>query len=240
MSEATSAREEILARIRAALPGDSANVAESHAAIGRNYRRTAALDRAATLELLIDRLLDYDAEVQQVSAEADLPAAIARALQHAGEHRVIVAAGFPTAWLPAGFSIAVDHDLSTEAIDKAEAAVTTCEAAVAASGTLFLVHANMVHTKTVHNGTGPSGGQGRRVITLLPDHHICLVRRDQVFELLPEALAAVAPKSALPITTISGPSATSDIEMTRVRGVHGPRRLTVIFYGRSLPSGAAG
>ncbi len=75
------------------------------------------------------------------------------------------------------------------------------------------------------------GAQGRRALTLLPDHHICLVRRDQVFELIPEALAAIAAKGALPITTISGPSATSDIEMTRIRGVHGPRRLTVILYG---------
>jgi len=74
------------------------------------------------------------------------------------------------------------------------------------------------------------GAQARRVLTLLPDHHICLVRRDQVFELLPEALAAIAAKSTSAITTISGPSATSDIEMTRIRGVHGPRRLTVILY----------
>ncbi|MEO6922995.1 MAG: LUD domain-containing protein, partial [Bryocella sp.] len=75
------------------------------------------------------------------------------------------------------------------------------------------------------------GAKGRRVLTLLTDHHICLVRRDQVVEVVPEALSVLAAKSTKPITMISGPSATSDIEMTRIRGVHGPRRLTVIFYG---------
>ncbi|MEO6802993.1 MAG: LUD domain-containing protein, partial [Granulicella sp.] len=83
-------------------------------------------------------------------------------------------------------------------------------------GTIFLVH---------------GGAQGRRATTLLPDHHICIVRRDQVYELIPETLAVLGAKSTHPITSISGPSATADIEMTRIRGVHGPRRLTGILYG---------
>jgi L-lactate dehydrogenase complex protein LldG len=96
------------------------------------------------------------------------------------------------------------------------AVITTCEAAAASTGTIFLVH---------------HGAQGRRAITLLPDHHICLLHRAQVYELIPQALAAISAHRAESITTISGPSATSDIEMTRIRGVHGPRRLTVILYG---------
>ena len=212
-----TAREEILARIHAALPEEAGNVAASHASISCLYKRTGAIDAHARLELFIDRLLDYDTEIIQVESESELPAAIARALQQAGQQRLLVAPEFPAAWLPAELSVELDRGLSTVEIDRAEAVLTTCEVAIASTGTIILVH---------------GGAQGRRVITLLPDHHICLVRRDQVVELVPEALKAVASQSNLPITTISGPSATSDIEMTRIRGVHGPRHLTVILYGR--------
>ena len=212
----STAREDILQRIRTALPGDPQNPAHSHAGIARHYDRTGTLSRRDCLELFIDRLVDYDTEIIQLDDEAGLPTAIASALQQDQEERIIVAPEFPAAWLPAAIHIIVDNDLSTAAINHAQAVITTCEAAVASTGTIFLVH---------------QGTQGRRVITLLPDHHICLVRRDQVVELIPEALTAIAAKAALPITTISGPSATSDIEMTRIRGVHGPRRLTVILYG---------
>jgi len=97
--------------------------------------------------------------------------------------------------------------------------LTTCEAAVASSGTIFLVH---------------GGTQGRRSLTLLQDHHICIVRHDQVYGSIPEVLGSVLLQSTKPITSISGPSATSDIEMVRVRGVHGPRRLTILLYGNPV------
>jgi L-lactate dehydrogenase complex protein LldG len=210
-------REEILARIHAALPEEARDIAASHASIPRLYKRSGSLDADARLELFIDRLLDYDTEILQVESDGELPAAIAKAMQQAGQQRLLAAAEFPAAWLPAGLSIVLDQSLSTAEIDCAEAVLTTCEIAIASTGTIVLVH---------------GGAQGRRVITLLPDHHICLVRRDQVVELVPEALKAIASQSGLPITTISGPSATSDIEMTRIRGVHGPRRLTVILYDR--------
>jgi L-lactate dehydrogenase complex protein LldG len=212
----TPAREEILARIHAALPEKAKNIASSYASIPRLYERTGTLDAHTRLDLFIDRLLDYDTEIIQVESESELPPAIARALQQAGQQRLLAAAEFPAAWLPADVSIELDRKLSTAEIDRAEAVLTTCEIAIASTGTIILVH---------------GGAQGRRVITLLPDHHICLVRRDQVVELVPEALKAIASESSLPITTISGPSATSDIEMTRIRGVHGPRRLTVVLYG---------
>jgi L-lactate dehydrogenase complex protein LldG len=206
-----TAREEILARIRAALPAQGALVPLQESA----YQRRGGLDRAACLDLLRDRLLDYNADIVDIESESELPAAIAAALTKAGEERVVVAEEFPTAWLPAGIAFTIDHELAIEQLDRMQAVVTTCEAAIASTGTIILIH---------------EGAQGRRAITLLPDHHLCLVRREQVLELVPEAWESIAAKGAQPITTISGPSATSDIEMTRIRGVHGPRRLTVILY----------
>ena len=210
-----TAREDILASIRNALEVQASDPAGSYARLTQGYNRIGKLDREACLEFFIDRLVDYDTEIIQIKAEAELAGAIAEALQHAGEELALVAPAFPSAWLPQGMTFKVDNNLPTGEIEGVPAVVTTCEAAVAASGTIFLVH---------------EGAQARRVLTLLPDHHICLVRRDQVFEFLPEALTAIASKATSPITTISGPSATSDIEMTRIRGVHGPRMLTVILY----------
>jgi L-lactate dehydrogenase complex protein LldG len=211
-----TAREEILDRIRTALPGDPLNPASSHATIQRSYHRTGTLNPHATLELFIDRLLDYDTEIIQIETEQELPTAVAQALTQANQQNLLAPAAFPTQWLPTDPPVQLDHNLSIDEVDCAEAVLTTCEVAVASTGTIILVH---------------GGAQGRRMITLLPDHHICLVRRDQIVELVPQALAAIASQSTHPITTISGPSATSDIEMTRIRGVHGPRRLTVILYG---------
>ena len=210
-----TAREEILATIRAALQVQASDPAASHARVALSYDRHGKRDNHARLELFLDRLLDYDTVVLQIDAPAEIPAAIAEALRRANDTSLLAAPGFPSAWLPAATSITLDDNLPNAILDRAPAVVTTCEAAVASTGTILLVH---------------GGAQGRRVITLLPDHHICLVHRDQVFELLPEALAAIAGSATRPITTISGPSATSDIEMTRIRGVHGPRRLTVLIY----------
>jgi L-lactate dehydrogenase complex protein LldG len=211
-----TAREEILARIRAALPLQDCNPAASYQRVHRHYDRVGKLSREVCLQLFIDRLVDYDSEIFRVRGDQLLADAVAEALQHANEQRALVAPAFPVSWLPAGFDFKADNGLPIEEIEGVEAVITTCEAAVASTGTIILAH---------------HGAQARRILTLLPDHHICLVRSDQVFELLPEALEAIASYSAMhPITTISGPSATSDIEMTRIRGVHGPRRLTVILY----------
>jgi L-lactate dehydrogenase complex protein LldG len=210
-----TAREEILHRIRTALPPQPEPVT-----IPRAYHRLGQLSPEARMELLIDRLIDYDTEVLHAATEKEIPQAIQKVLTAAGEHRALAPAAFPLAWLPTGFDIVVDNapsqPLAYHEIEGIPAVITTCEAAVASTGTIFLVH---------------HGAQGRRVLTLLPDHHICLLRHEQVYELLAAALAAIAPHATAPITTLSGPSATSDIEMTRIRGVHGPRRLTVILYG---------
>jgi len=217
MSSPITAREEILGRIRAALHGASTGAEASHAVIARGYARSGTLDRRACLELFIDRLVDYDTQVVELTDETELAGAIEDVLRRAAEDRLLVPADFPQQWLPRSVSVELDNNLATEQMERAQAVLTTCEAAVASTGTIILVH---------------GGAQGRRAITLLPDHHLCVVRRDQVYELVPEALAAMAAQSARPITTISGPSATSDIEMTRIRGVHGPRRLTALLYGR--------
>jgi L-lactate dehydrogenase complex protein LldG len=215
-----TARDEILARIRSAFPGTALDPTPldptpHHASIARLYTHSGALDPAACLDLLLDRLIDYDAEVIQIADSSGLPDAIAAALHSAHETRLLVPADFPSSFLPAGAEVLLDTALTTEQIDTAHAVLTTCEVAIASTGTIILLH---------------QGPQGRRVLTLLPDHHICLVRRDQVVESVPEGFARIASQGAHPITTISGPSATSDIEMTRIRGVHGPRRLTVILY----------
>jgi len=215
MSETLSARDEILRRIRTALPGEAVDPSASHARIGRAYRTDEGLSYEACLELFLDRLIDYDTEVLQVDDQAGIAGAIALALRNAGEDHVLVGEEFPAAWIPEGFAFEMDRGLTTEQIESAQAVVTTCEVAVASTGTIFLVH---------------EGAQARRVLTLLPDHHVCIVRRDQVVGTVPEALQALGARMAMPVTTISGPSATSDIEMTRIRGVHGPRRLTVILY----------
>jgi L-lactate dehydrogenase complex protein LldG len=215
MSETLSAREEILRRIREALPGEPVDPAGSHARVERAYRSGEGLSHEACLELFLDRLIDYDTEVLQVENDTEIAGAIAEALRGANEDHVLVANEFPAAWIPSGFTFERDLPLNTAQIEAAEAVVTTCEVAVASTGTIFLVH---------------EGAQARRVLTLLPDHHICVVRRDQIVGTVPEALSAVGARMALPVTTISGPSATSDIEMTRIRGVHGPRSLTVVLY----------
>jgi len=214
----TTAREEILARIRAALPGEPASVTDSYLAITRSYQRHGTLDRAACVELLIDRLVDYDSEVIRVSDEQGIVAAISSSMKRASETRLLLAPAVPAQWLPEDISLVIDDAASIVEIDSADAVLTSCEAAVASTGTIFLIH---------------DGAQGRRVSTLLPDHHICVIREDQIYETVPEAFASLEPHDLRPLTTISGPSATSDIEMTRIRGVHGPRRLTVILCSGS-------
>jgi L-lactate dehydrogenase complex protein LldG len=209
-----NARDVILRRIRAELR--DATEASEASPIVRGYRLHGSLDRTACVDLFIDRLRDYDAAAVEVEGEADLREAIATSLRESGGQRVVVAAAFPRAWLPTSLQVVVGDFAAIDELEGVEAVITTCEVAVASTGTILLKH---------------GGAQGQRAMTLLPDHHLCIVRRDQVLELLPEALAVLDPVSTAPITTISGPSATSDIEMTRIRGVHGPRRLTVILYG---------
>jgi L-lactate dehydrogenase complex protein LldG len=166
------------------------------------------------MELFLDRLRDYDTEILHAANESEIAGAVAQAMQHAGEHSLVIAKELPAAWIPAGLVVRRDEGLSTAQIEGVDAVLTACEIAVVSTGTIVLVH---------------DGAQGRRVLTLLPDHHLCVVRRSQAVGTVPEAIRALGSRLGRAVTTISGPSATSDIEMTRIRGVHGPRRLTVIL-----------
>jgi L-lactate dehydrogenase complex protein LldG len=235
-SGARPAREEVLARVRFALarPGDPAGPVTAARQDGDPWTRPAGVTVPRTyrtrgehtpgapqlLDLLADRLLDYRARVHRC-APADLPAAVARALATAGVASLAVPAGVPAEALAAvhGVQVLVDggsgaQSLTVAELDTVDAVLTGCAVAVADTGTLVL-------------DGGPD--QGRRVLTLLPDRHLVVVRAEQVVQTVPEALHRLDP--GRPLTMISGPSATSDIELDRVEGVHGPRSLVVLLVG---------
>ena len=208
----SAARREILERIRRAGAGP-ADRAHEYAGIPREYRREGSLPAEARLKLFATRLHDYGATVYRCAA-AQVAAAVMQALTERRCHSLVIPHGVPGAWLPAGFEFVDDNGLSHAALDDARGVLTGCAVAVAFTGTIFLRH-------------GP--GQARRAITLLPDYHLCIVCAEQVVETLPEAMRRMEEFRGEPITMISGPSATSDIEMTRVKGVHGPRTLDVVL-----------
>jgi L-lactate dehydrogenase complex protein LldG len=219
-----SAREEILARIRAATgPGavaagraaTPAEVDAAYAALPRAYQRAHHDVNGDIVALFAERAADYRAVVERVPA-GGLPAAVASAL--GGVSQFVVPDGLPAEWLaevPAAKQIVRDDPpLSARELDRIPGVVTGCAAAIAETGTVILDH-------------GP--GQGRRALTLVPDFHLVVVLADQVAADLPDSFARLDP--ARPHTLISGPSATSDIELIRVEGVHGPRNLHVLIAG---------
>jgi L-lactate dehydrogenase complex protein LldG len=203
-SSGTAAREEILSRIRTAL-GDR----PSPAPVARDYRVAGSIP--ADVEQFVDRLVDYRATVHRCGSD-ETALRLKDILDARGVSRVVVPTGFPPAWLPA--VAVVGEPASTETLDEVGAVLTTCALAVAETGTIVL-------------DAGP--GQGPRALTLVPDYHLCVVRADQVRAIVPDAVAELDPRA--PLTWISGPSATSDIELRRVEGVHGPRTLDVLIVG---------
>lgn len=210
----SSAREEILGRIRQGLGGEAKNRDGEYAAIARNYIRTGQLDAAACLDLFEERLRDYGAGVYRC-AEQEIAPTLAKVLNGRGKKSVLVPEGLPNAWLPpAPPEFNREHASSYELLDRSEGVMTGCAAGIALTGTIILQH---------------SARDGRRALTLIPDYHLCVVFAGQVVETVPEAIRGFADPAKGPITTISGPSATADIEMTRIQGVHGPRTLDVIL-----------
>lgn len=206
----SDARREILARIAAA-------TADVDPAEAPAYVSAPGPSPAADLELLVERVRDYGVVVTRVGAPAAVPAALEAVLERHGATQVGIDPGLPAELRPAG-SIELVEDrpaLAAEALGRLDGALTTAALAIAETGTLVL-------------DGGP--GQGRRALTLLPDLHVCLLAAAQVRADVPEAIAALAATRA-PITFISGPSATSDIELDRVEGVHGPRRLELVLVG---------
>ncbi|MFG3041340.1 lactate utilization protein C [Streptomyces sp. NPDC048330] len=208
--DTTASRARVLARIRAA-------VADAPEAPGvtREYRVSHVPDDAdAVLDLLHENLADYRAHVRRTTPDG-LGEVIARLLAEHGARSVVVPPGLPAGWLGATEAELRTDDppMTPDELDATDAVVTGCALAVAETGTIVL-------------DGGP--GQGRRALTLVPDLHVCVVRAPgQVVASVPQALPRLDPTR--PLTWISGPSATSDIELDRVEGVHGPRTLEVVL-----------
>ena len=202
-------REEVLARIRAALAGDGAPDAGPPAV----YRTGGDLHGEPLLDLLAERLAHYRAAVRRTSP-AGLGAAIGAALAERGARRVVVPEGLDLPPLPGVETVTDRGSLSPQDLDALDGVITGASVAIAETGTIVL---------------DGSPDQGRRAITLVPDYHLCVVHADQIVELVPEAVDRLEPHAGRPLTWISGPSATSDIELSRVEGVHGPRTLEVIL-----------
>ncbi|MFI1479737.1 lactate utilization protein C [Streptomyces sp. NPDC020747] len=210
-----SSRDLILARVRRALADVPRDDTPYDQAFERGYLREHG-DRSVeqTVELLAENLADYRARVHRCAAD-ELAATIARLLAERGSTSVVVPTGLDPEWLAATDVTRVPDRLAgtPDELDRVDSVVTACAVAIAETGTIVL-------------DGGPD--QGRRRITLVPDHHICVVRvPDQVVSSVPQGLERLDP--ARPLTWISGPSATSDIELDRVEGVHGPRTLEVVL-----------
>lgn len=209
MPEATTVREAIINRIRTANSNtNAAKHAAEYPAIERNYQRATTLDRETILKFFIDHLHEYDAHVFEAKADT-LAANIADVLKSRNQKSVIVADNFPDANLSVGFVWKRESQASTDQLNTAAGAISGCEVAIAHTGTIIL--------------------RGTRKLTLLPDRFLCIVYENQIVDTVPEAIARLEPYKTEPLTFVSGPSATADIEMTRIRGVHGPRFLDVII-----------
>ncbi|MCW2980303.1 MAG: hypothetical protein JWO14_2030 [Solirubrobacterales bacterium] len=212
------AREEILARVGAALSDLSAAARTEPAEIPRLYERGREATPAIR-ELFAERVADYRAAPLTLSAPEDIGGAVSRLAQARGARRLAVPDDLPDAWAPADLELVPDRGSSAAELDRLDGVLTGCAAAIAETGTIAL-----------------DGGatQGRRHLTLIPDWHICVVFADQLVAGVPEAILRLgsAAHEGRPITLISGPSATSDIELERVEGVHGPRTLDVLIVDR--------
>jgi L-lactate dehydrogenase complex protein LldG len=193
-----SSKDVILGRVRAALRDQPAVPP-----IPRDYRRSFD---PADLDLFVERLADYKAVVHQ----GDSVAATIKRISGTGT--LVVPPGLDRSWLPPEVTPLVDDALPADRIAAADGVVTAAAVGIAETGTIVL---------------DASPDQGRRIISLLPDLHICVIRASQVVAAVPEAVARLDPTR--PLTWISGPSATSDIELNRVEGVHGPRNLHIIL-----------
>jgi L-lactate dehydrogenase complex protein LldG len=185
-----------------------------HVEVPRGYRRSSERSRAEIADLFAERVGEYRASVNRAAAN-EAVGVIAELCREREATRLIVPDGVPDAWRPAGVELVTDDDLSARDLDKIDGALTGCALAIAETGVIVL-------------DGGPA--QGRRALTLVPDYHLCVVTEDQVVDLVTEAIERLEPaaRAGRPLTFIAGPSATSDIELNRVEGVHGPRTLDVL------------
>lgn len=211
-------KKEILSRIQLGLGEVPNEEKPEDITVNREYIQKGELEAEERVQLFVERLGEYQANVKQIKQE-NLKAEIKEICKRHKATKMAIPTGFKHEWLPDFLELQYDnHDepLTHDELDQLDGVITTCALAIAQTGTIIL----------------DSGeGQGRRVLTLLPDLHMCIVFKDQIVELVPEAFAhfeQAVKKERKPITFISGPSATSDIELSRVEGVHGPRRLEVL------------
>jgi L-lactate dehydrogenase complex protein LldG len=207
----TSARAEILDRVRAAMGTGPAPRPQ----IPRAYRRADERPHAELVALFCERVDDYTAEVERVRPDRLRDAVSAAASRH-GAPRLAVPLELPNGWRPSELELIPDESLTARELDGLDGVITGCTVAIAETGTIVLT-------------SGPI--EGRRLLSLVPDLHICVVDSGQIVGTVPEGIAQIAPvvrDDHRPVTFISGPSATSDIELQRVEGVHGPRKLVVL------------
>jgi L-lactate dehydrogenase complex protein LldG len=217
----STSREEILKRVRSALKDVPDNEGTRNQPANRGYRRVSNMATEERVRQFAEHVSEYKARVSRLK-ESELVETIVASCGRENVKKLVVPAGINENWLPRekdGLTILQDEPrpLSHHELDESDAVLTGCYLAVAQTGTIVL------------NG---GAGQGRRALTLLPDYHICIVRIEQIVGIIPEAFSGLdtqVKESGPPITLISGPSATSDIELDRVEGVHGPRRLEVLI-----------
>jgi L-lactate dehydrogenase complex protein LldG len=216
-----SARETILWRIRHATRDVPESERPEDVAVERGYRHEDAAPRGEIVERFAENVAEYEATVRRVSTD-QLPGAIEDILARRSVKRLVIPPYLPKEWVPEGIEALRDAArprLTNEELDTSDGVLTGCALGIAQTGTIVL----------------DSGrAQGRRALTLLPDYHLCVVREEQIVGLVPEAfvkLEVTVKTEGRAVTFISGPSATSDIELDRVEGVHGPRTLEVLIAG---------
>lgn len=220
MTEALDARAEILRRIRSALgkDGSLASAQQAWQAIPREYKLTGQLNPDQRMELFVDRLHDYGVHVTHCKT-AEIAAAIAQRLLAGDKRTILVPPEIDRAWLSEAakdIHFLTDETLTYDQLDDCDGVLTGCLIGIAETGTLGICHGS---------------ANGRRALTLIPDYHLCVIDANSVVETVPESFQALERYKDQPITLISGPSATADIEMTRIQGVHGPRVLDVLIAG---------
>jgi L-lactate dehydrogenase complex protein LldG len=217
----TSARKEILWRVRRATYDVPKDERPEDIPVERGYRKEDDTSREEIVEMFAERVAEYEATVHRLSV-ANLPRAIVEACERRGARQLVIPPGLPTEWIPEDIDPLRDAArprLTNEELDGSDGVLTGCSLGIAQTGTIVL---------------DAGEGQGRRALTLLPDYHLCVVREDQIVGLVPEAFAKLEEAvkgEGHAITFISGPSATSDIELIRVEGVHGPRAFEVLIVG---------
>ena len=215
------AKETILWRVRRATRDVPQNERSEDVAVERGYRKGGDDPREDVVARFAENVAEYEATVHRVGKD-DLPGAIEKTLADRGIKSLVVPPRLPEAWLPENVEALLDAaspPLTNEELDGADGVLTGCALGIAQTGTIVL---------------DAGEGQGRRALTLLPDYHLCVVREDQIVDLVPEAFAKLetaVKDEGRAVTFISGPSATSDIELNRVEGVHGPRTLEVLIFG---------